>query len=133
MVRVTQCQTFLDLIFLMHLSFFKRKILVNGQPVPSFPKSLFFQMTPPPANKVYRCFALGYSYGAFNIYIYIYIYIVTVLVVTNSLCGFVVNQVWYNLESAQYLWMSYYIIICHGSLSATLGFRKFYKQQLSGR
>ena len=32
-----------------------------------------------------------------------YIYIVTVLVVTNSLCGFVVNQVWYNLESAEYL------------------------------
>ena len=39
------------------------------------------------------------------------IYIVTVLVVTNSLCGFKANQVWYNLESAQYLWLSYYIII----------------------
>ena len=36
--------------------------------------------------------------------VYIYIYIVTVLVVTNSLYGFVVNQVWYNSESAQYLW-----------------------------
>ena len=36
------------------------------------------------------------------IYISIYIYIVTVLVVTNSLCGFVANKVRYNLESAQY-------------------------------
>ena len=56
-------------------------------------------------------------FGLFNvnswlyIYIYIYIYIVTVLVATNSLCGFMVNQVRYNLESAQYLWWSYYIII----------------------
>ena len=36
-------------------------------------------------------------------YIYIYIYIITVLVVTKSLCGFVSNQVQYNVESAQYL------------------------------
>ena len=36
-------------------------------------------------------------------YIYIYIYIITVLVVTKSLCGFLANQVQYNLESAQYL------------------------------
>ena len=32
-----------------------------------------------------------------------YIYIVTVLVVTNSLRGFVANQVRYNLVSIQYL------------------------------
>ena len=38
------------------------------------------------------------------IYIYIYIYVVTMLVVTDSLCGFVVKQMRYNLESAQYLW-----------------------------
>ena len=31
------------------------------------------------------------------------IYIITVLVVTKSLCGFVSNQVQYNMESAQYL------------------------------
>ena len=37
------------------------------------------------------------------IYIYIYIYIITVLVFTKSLCGFVSNQVQYNMESAQYL------------------------------
>ena len=40
------------------------------------------------------------------IYIYIYIYldyIITVLVVTKSLCGFVSNQIQYNMESAQYL------------------------------
>ena len=37
------------------------------------------------------------------IYIYIYIYIVIVLVVTISFCGFVVNQMQYNLESVQYL------------------------------
>ena len=37
------------------------------------------------------------------IYIYIYIYIITVLVITKSLCGFVSNQVHYNMESAQYL------------------------------
>ena len=35
--------------------------------------------------------------------IYIYIYIITVLVVTKSLCGFVSNQVQYNMESTQYL------------------------------
>ena len=41
------------------------------------------------------------------IYIYIYIYIlyniITVFIVTKSLCGFVSNQVQYNMESAQYL------------------------------
>ena len=48
-------------------------------------------------------------------YIYIYIYInilstyinkciiIAELVVTKSLCGFVMNQVQYNIESAQYL------------------------------
>ena len=36
------------------------------------------------------------------VYIYIYIYI-TVLVVTKSLCGFVLNQVQYNMESTKYL------------------------------
>ena len=50
------------------------------------------------------------------IYIYIYIIIIiiiiiTVLIVTKSLCGFVANQVQYNMESAQYLGYSYYIII----------------------
>ena len=29
--------------------------------------------------------------------------VITVLVLTNSLCGFVANQVRYNLESTQYL------------------------------
>ena len=45
------------------------------------------------------------------IYIYIYIYIIRVLVDTKSLCGNVSNQVQYNMESAQYLGESYYIII----------------------
>ena len=30
-------------------------------------------------------------------------YIIRVLVVTKSLCGYVSNQVQYNMESAQYL------------------------------
>ena len=34
----------------------------------------------------------------------IYLSIYCKSVVTNSLCGFVANQVWYNLESARYLW-----------------------------
>ena len=65
-------------------------------------------------------------------------------VVTNTFSGFVANQVRYNFESAQYLRYSYYITIvkkyildlyieCHGSLSATFGFMKFYKQHLSCR
>ena len=33
----------------------------------------------------------------------LYIYIIRVLVVTKSLCGYVSNQVQYNMESAQYL------------------------------
>ena len=33
------------------------------------------------------------------------------LVVTKSLCGFMSNQVKYNMESAQYLRKSYYIMI----------------------
>ena len=37
------------------------------------------------------------------IYIYIYIIIIPVLVDTKSFCGFVANQVQYNMESAQYL------------------------------
>ena len=40
--------------------------------------------------------------------IYIYIYIMRVLVVSKSLCGYVSNQVQYNMESAQYLWQNYY-------------------------
>ena len=36
-------------------------------------------------------------------YVCMYVYIVRVLVVANSLCGFVFNQVQYDLESAQYL------------------------------
>ena len=32
-----------------------------------------------------------------------YVYIITLLVVTKSLSGFVVNQVQYDMESAQYL------------------------------
>ena len=38
-----------------------------------------------------------------NIYIYIY-NIMWVLVVSKSLCGYLSNQVQYNMESAQYLW-----------------------------
>ena len=33
----------------------------------------------------------------------VYIYIIRVLVVTKSLCRYVLNQVQYNMESAQYL------------------------------
>ena len=33
------------------------------------------------------------------------------MVVTISLSEFVADQMWYNLESAQYLWQSYYVII----------------------
>ena len=37
-------------------------------------------------------------------YIYVSIYyIMRVLVVNKSLCGYVLNQVQYNMESAQYL------------------------------
>ena len=32
------------------------------------------------------------------------------MIVTISLGGFVADQMQYNLESAQYLWESYYII-----------------------
>ena len=40
----------------------------------------------------------------YTFYIYIYIhFIITMLVVTKSLCGFVLDQVQYNMESAQYL------------------------------
>ena len=47
----------------------------------------------------------------YYVYIYIYIlltidiniYIITVSVVTKSLCGFVLNQMQYNMKSAQYL------------------------------
>ena len=39
-----------------------------------------------------------------SLYIYIYIYyIMRVLVVSKSLCGYALNQVQYNMESAQYL------------------------------
>ena len=31
-----------------------------------------------------------------------------VLVVSKSLCGYVSNQVQYNMESVQYLWQNYY-------------------------
>ena len=37
------------------------------------------------------------------VYRYIY-YIMRVLVVSKSLCGYVSNQVQYNMESAKYLW-----------------------------
>ena len=46
-----------------------------------------------------------------HVLVYIYIYIIRVLVVIKSLCGYVTNQVQYNMESAQYLGESYYIII----------------------
>ena len=72
------------------------------------------------------CISVDYTYVHECIYIYIYIYIyvsacqyewvcvirgriyvciciVTVLGFTNSLCGFVANQLRYNLDSAQYL------------------------------
>ena len=42
--------------------------------------------------------------SALSDYIYIYIYIMRVLVVSKSLCGYVLNQVQYNMECAQYLW-----------------------------
>ena len=32
-----------------------------------------------------------------------YVCIITVFVVTKSLCGFLLNQVQYNMESAEYL------------------------------
>ena len=48
-------------------------------------------------------FASLLLYVPIYIYIYIYIYIIGVLVVTKSLCGYVPNQVQYNMESAQYL------------------------------
>ena len=41
----------------------------------------------------------------------IVIYIITVLVGTSSLCGFVASQVQNNMESAQYLGKSYYILM----------------------
>ena len=42
---------------------------------------------------------------------YMYIYILQqCMVVTILLGGFVADQMWYNLESAQYLWESYYMI-----------------------
>ena len=49
-----------------------------------------------------------------HIYIYIYIYIVLYYNsagATKSLCGYVTDQVQYNMESAQYLEKSYWIII----------------------
>ena len=44
-------------------------------------------------------------------WLYIYIYIIRVLVVSKSLCGYVSDQVQYNMERAQYLGLSYYIIM----------------------
>ena len=78
------------------------------------------------------------------IYIYIYIYIMTVLVVTKSLCGFVANQVQYNMESAQFLGYSYYIIIlnryildlyiqCSGSLSVIPGFHEVFTKKTKNK
>ena len=43
-------------------------------------------------------------------YIYIYIYILQYIVVTISVSGLVLDQIRYNLESAQSLCWSYYII-----------------------
>ena len=45
----------------------------------------------------------GYIYIYIYIYYIILYYIIRVLVVTKSLCGYVSNQVQYNMESAQYL------------------------------
>ena len=39
----------------------------------------------------------------------LYLYIITVLLVTNSLCGFVSNQVQYNMESVQYQFTQHFI------------------------
>ena len=35
---------------------------------------------------------------------------ITVLVVNKRLCGFVSNQVQYNMDRAQYIGLSYYIL-----------------------
>ena len=50
-------------------------------------------------------------YAPLYIYIYIYIYGITVLLLTNSLRGFVIDQIWYNLESTQYIWKRHYVIM----------------------
>ena len=50
-----------------------------------------------------KCFFYTIQCVCVCIYIYIYIYIIRVLVVTKSLCGYVSNQVQYNMDSAQYL------------------------------
>ena len=56
------------------------------------------------ANKEICCLNAQTPTHTPNIYIYIYIYIyIRVLVVTKSFCGFVSNQVQYNMKSAQYL------------------------------
>ena len=54
-------------------------------------------------SKLISCCLLDGIYLLRIVYIHIYIYIMIVLVVTKSLCGFVANQVQYNMESAQYL------------------------------
>ena len=35
------------------------------------------------------------------------------LIVSKSLCGFVANQVQYNMKSTEYLGLSYYIIVIY--------------------
>ena len=65
-------------------------------------------------KELYPGFELGstipFVLGAVYIYIYIYIYIYC-MVVTIWLGGFGAAQIWYNLESAQYQWKNYHIII----------------------
>ena len=48
------------------------------------------------------------------------------LVVTNSLCTFVANQLQYNLEGAQYLRKSYYIMIMIDKYILDLGTTNIY-------
>ena len=77
-----------------------------------FVKALAWNKTQTTTSMIWTQFAVYITYDAitvtlskpFMIYIYIYIYIyIIVLVVTKSLCGFVSNQVQYNIESAHYL------------------------------
>ena len=64
-------------------------------------------------NIIYKLFILQYNFRfIWCVYVYIYIY-KRVLVVSKSLCGYVSNQVQYNMENAQYLGLSYMIIIIY--------------------
>ena len=46
---------------------------------------------------------ITYMKNRMELYIYIYIYIIRVFVITKSFCGYVSNQVQYDMESTQYL------------------------------